>query len=64
MARRKGVSGNRGIPVLTRAAASTARLGRRFGRESDRAIVLRRPGNAGGGKGPDFWCAFAEEEDG
>jgi hypothetical protein len=25
------------------------------GRESDRAIVLRKPGNAGGGKGPDFW---------
>ena len=64
MARRKGVSGNRGIPVLTRAAASTARLGRRFGRESDRVIVLLMPGNAGGGKDPDFWCAFEEDEDG
>ena len=21
-----------------------------------------RPGNAGGGKGPDFWCAFEEGE--
>jgi hypothetical protein len=21
-----------------------------------------KPGNAGGGKGPDFWCAFEEGE--
>jgi len=24
---------------------------------SDRVIVLLKPGNAGRGKGPDFWCA-------
>jgi hypothetical protein len=27
-------------------------------RESERAIVLAKPGNAGGGKGPRFWCAL------
>src|ERR671910_2488030 len=34
-----------------------------FGRGSDRVIVPLRPGNAGGGKGPDFWCAFDGGED-
>jgi hypothetical protein len=24
--------------------------------------VLLRPGNAGGGKGPDFWCASEDGE--
>jgi hypothetical protein len=37
---------------------------RRRWRKSDRAIVLPRLGNASGGKGPDFWCAFEEAEDG
>ena len=27
------------------------------GGTSDRGIVPVRPGNAGGGKAPDFWCA-------
>ena len=30
---------------------------------SDRVIGLMRPGNAGGGKDPDFWCAFEVGED-
>src|SRR5450631_2527501 len=30
---------------------------RRHRWESDRVIVLLKPGNAGGGKDPDFWCA-------
>ena len=30
---------------------------------SDRVIVLLKPGNAGRGKGPDFWCAFDDGED-
>ena len=30
--------------------------GRRPVRESERAIRPMRPGNAGGGKGPCFWC--------
>ena len=32
-------------------------------RESDRVVRPLRPGNAGGGKDPDFWYAFDEEED-
>jgi hypothetical protein len=31
---------------------------------SDRVIVLLNPGNAGGGKAPDFWDAFDEGEEG
>lgn len=38
-------------------------VGRRLWRVSDRVIVLLRPGNAGGGKDPDFWCAFETAED-
>ena len=26
------------------------------------AIVALKPGNAGGAKGPDFWCAFEDGE--
>src|SRR4051795_5872321 len=36
---------------------------RRVGRESERAIRPWRPGNAGGGKGPCFWCALEGAED-
>ena len=32
------------------------------GRESERAIVLLKPGNAGGGKAPCFWDAFEGNE--
>ena len=31
-------------------------------RESDRVIRPLKPGNAGRGKDPDFWCAFEEGE--
>ena len=31
-------------------------------RESDRVIRPLKPGNAGGGKDPDFWCAFEDGE--
>jgi len=40
------------------------RLRRRTGRESDRGIVPLKPGNSGGGKAPDFWCAFDDGEEG
>jgi hypothetical protein len=53
-ARREGDAGNGGDPFRTRAATSTPPGERRSGRESDGAIVPRKPGNAGGGKGPDF----------
>jgi len=31
-------------------------------RESDRVVILLKPGNSGGGKGPDFWCVFEANE--
>jgi hypothetical protein len=40
-----------------------AATGQRLWRESDRVIVLLKPGNAGGGKDPDFWCASDGDED-
>ena len=40
------------------------RLRAAAGRESDRVVVPLKPGNAGGGKGPDFWCAFEDGEEG
>src|SRR5215831_456997 len=30
--------------------------------ESDRVVGAWGPGNAGGAKGPDFWCAFEDGE--
>src|SRR5262245_26894841 len=46
-----------GDPSRTRVAASASH--RRWSRrESDRVVGALRPGNAGGAKGPDFWCAF------
>ena len=32
------------------------------GGSSDRVIRLLKPGNAGGGKDPDLWCAFEDGE--
>ncbi len=51
-----------GGPSGSEVAAPTSRNGGGLGRVSDRVIVLSRPGNAGGGKGPDFWCAFDDGE--
>jgi hypothetical protein len=31
-------------------------------RKSDRVVVLLKPGNAGGGKAPDFWYVFEADE--
>ncbi len=31
-------------------------------RASDRVVVVLRPGNAGGAKGPDFWCVCNANE--
>lgn len=63
-ARWKGDAGNWGDSFGMRVAASTQLSGRRCRRESDRVIILVKPGNAGGGKGPDFWCAFEVGEEG
>ena len=35
----------------------------RLWRESDRVIGPLMPGNAGGGKDPDFWCASEGDKD-
>src|SRR5918994_7549055 len=61
-ARRTGDARNWGDP-LGRGERPQRRDRRRFGRESDRVVVPLRPGNAGGGKDPDFWCAFDGGED-
>jgi hypothetical protein len=37
--------------------------GRRLWRVSDGVIVPSKLGNAGGGKDPDFWCAFEVAEE-
>ena len=60
---RKGEPGNWGRPVMAEGSGLDVVAGRRLWRVSDRVIVLLRPGNAGGGKGPDFWCAFEIAED-
>jgi hypothetical protein len=62
-ARRKGVPGNRGIPVRGGGSVFNVASGGGPRRESDRVMVPLRSGNAGGGKDPDFWCAFDEDKD-
>src|SRR5262249_31977685 len=57
-ARWKGNAGNRGRPVSVGGRDFERRFWRRTGRESDRATVPSKPGNSGGGKGPDFRHAF------
>ena len=51
-----------GGPSGSEVAASTPHTSGGSGRVSDRAILLRKLGNSGGGKGPDFWCAFEDGE--
>ncbi len=53
-ARWEGHAGNGGGPLRTGIATSTPSSGWRFGRASDRVIVLTKAGNAAGGKDPDF----------
>src|ERR1700731_4796833 len=40
----------------------SSRVWRWIGRVSDRVVRPLKPGNAGGGKDPDFWRAFEEGE--
>ena len=54
----------RGRPVLAEGSGLNGTSGCRVGRVSDRVVVPWKPGNAGGGKDPDFWCAFEANEDG
>jgi hypothetical protein len=61
MARRKGDAGNVGDPLGWSFCSIAAAMRTRW--ESERVIVLVKPGNAGGGKDPCFRCAFEEVED-
>ncbi len=47
----------RGRPVLDGGRGLNGAARRQSVRESDRVVVPPKPGNSGGGKGPDFWCA-------
>jgi hypothetical protein len=60
---RKGEPGNRGRPIMGEGRGLNVVFRRRSGWVSDRVTVPLRPGNAGGGKDPDFWCAFNQAED-
>jgi hypothetical protein len=61
-ARRDRGSRKRGRPVLVVGSGLNGDASRRITRASDRVIVASRPGNAGGAKGPDFWCVFNANE--
>src|SRR3954470_11448204 len=59
----EGEAGLSGEARWGRGSRPQRRVRRRSGRASDRVTVPLRPGNAGGGKGPDFWRAFDGGED-
>ena len=63
-ARTHGGSGNRGRSVRDEGSDLNVDFGRRSRRKSDRAVRALMPGNAGGAKGPDFWCAFEDAKGG
>ena len=50
-----------GDPSWARVAASTSRQATALA-ESDRVVRPLKPSNVGGGKDPDFWCAFEDGE--
>jgi hypothetical protein len=47
--------------AASRAANGIGKDGEASGRRRGSEVPLK-PGNAGGGKGPDFWCAFEADE--
>jgi hypothetical protein len=61
-ARRDRGSRKRGRPVTDEGSGLNEAARRRFVRGSDRVVVALKPGNAGGGKGPDFWYVFEADE--
>jgi len=62
-ARWKGDAGNRGRPVVGESRSLNVAIGDGSGGSRTGSVVPLRPGNAGGGKGPDFWHAFEDRED-
>ena len=61
-ARRDRGSRKRGRPALDEGSGLNGAARHRSVRESDRGVVPPKPGNAGGGKAPDFWCVFEADE--
>ena len=61
-ARRDRGSRKRGRPVRDEGSGLNGAARCRSVRESDRVVVPLKPGNSGGGKGPDFWCVFEANE--
>ena len=52
----------RGRPMRDEGSGLNGAKQHRSVRESDRVVILLKPGNSGGGKGPDFWCVFEANE--
>jgi hypothetical protein len=61
-ARRDRGSRKRGRPVCDEGSGLNGAVRRWSARVSDRVIVPPKPGNAGGGKDPDFWYVFEANE--
>jgi hypothetical protein len=61
-ARRDRGSRKRGRPILDEGSGLNGAEEHRSRRASDRVVVPLKPGNAGGGKGPDLWCVFEANE--
>ena len=61
-ARRDRELRKRGSPVLDLGSGLNGAARRRSVRESDGVVVPPKPGNSGGGEGPDFWCVFKANE--
>lgn len=61
-ARRDRGSRKRGRSALNEGSGLNGVEGHRSARKSDRVVVLSKPGNAGGGKDPDFWYVFEANE--
>jgi hypothetical protein len=59
----EGHLGQRGRSGLGGGSGSKRRIRRRPVRKSERVVVPLKPGNAGGGKGPCFWCACKAGKD-
>jgi hypothetical protein len=61
-ARRDRGPRKRGKPMLVEGSGLNDAARHRITRVADRVVVALRPGNAGGAKGPDFWCVFEANE--
>jgi hypothetical protein len=61
-ARRDRRTRKRGRPAFDEGSGLNGAARHRSTRDSDRVVVPLKPGNAGGGKRPDFWCVFEVDE--